>query len=164
MCHTVCVKHFKRFCILIFFSNRSKKMLIKMIWVIHVVRLVRPAPDVFDCHRSMRKQKCASVKHCRKIYKNNKCMAAIQQYANIFRVQLQVLHLHRCRAWKSLIHKQLKDQPIQTQNTFRIPPDFYQLAKEPLRVDNQINWNPRRKNMIFVHFLAKINQFIHSWN
>lgn len=124
-----------------------------MIWAIHAERLARPAQGVFDCHKLMRKQKCASVKHCRKIYKSNKCMAAVQLCASKFRVQLQVWHLHHCKAWKLSIHKLLKDQPIRTQNTFRIPPDFCQLAKEPLRVHIQLNYN-QKINIISVHFVA----------
>lgn len=112
---------------------RSMKMRIKTIWAIHGERLAKPERAAFVVHKSMKKPKSESAKRCRKIFKSNKFMAATQQFANKFRERLQVLHLHRFKVSKLLIHKLPKSRSIQMPNISQIHRDFYQLESEQLK-------------------------------
>lgn len=114
----------------LFSSIRSRKMPIRMIWVIRVERSAKLARVEFDYRKSMRKLKCASARHSRKTSKSNRFTVETQQFASKFLVRLRVLHSHQCKAWKLSIHKQPKDRSTPMQSTSQTHLDFYQLENE----------------------------------
>lgn len=58
---------------------RSRRMLTRAIWATRVAQLAKRALDAFVCRSWMRRRRCASVRHSRRIYKSNRSMEATPQ-------------------------------------------------------------------------------------
>lgn len=58
---------------------RSRRMPTKAIWATRVAQLAKRALVAFVCRSWMRRRRCASVRHCRRIYKSNRSMEATRQ-------------------------------------------------------------------------------------
>lgn len=67
--------------------KRSKKMPIKVIWVIHVVPLVNRVPAVYVYLKWMKRPRSALAKHYRRICKSNRYMVAVPLSRDIYLVQ-----------------------------------------------------------------------------
>lgn len=122
----------------------------RAIWATRVAQLAKRALVAFVCRSWMRRRRCASVRHCRRIYRSNRSTEATPQWSVKFPAQHPVWHLHRCRVWKLSILKQL-NVPTQKPSTSRIPLAFYLWASVLLRG----NQRSRISNVVFVFYKIK---------